>query len=118
MRFEGEYKNGEKWDGKGYNARDNSIFEIKQGNGFVREDIFFAPILFEGEYKNGKRNGIGKEYIDGFKIKFDGEFLNGYKISGKEYNDNGNLQFDGIYLYDKKIKGFEYYYDILFLFHF
>ena len=43
--FEGEYKNGKRWNGKG------------------KEVNIVDKILFEGEYKNGIRwNGIIKEY--------------------------------------------------------
>ena len=70
---------------------------------------------------NGKRNGKGKEYGYGGYLKFEGEFLNGYKKEGKgfndngkivfelerngkvkEYYDNGNLKFDGEYSNEKK----------------
>ena len=35
-----------------------------------------GEIIFEGEYLHGKRNGKGKEYLNG-KIIFEGEYLNG-----------------------------------------
>ena len=34
----------------------------------------------EGEYLNGKKNGKGKVYNFGDKIKFEGEYLDGNKI--------------------------------------
>ena len=34
-------------------------------------------LLFEGECRNGYRNGKGKEYGDGGKLEFEGEYLNG-----------------------------------------
>ena len=47
---------------------------------------------FEGEYLNWKRNGKGKEYING-KLIFEGEYLNGKRWNGigKEYNYKGKL---------------------------
>ena len=45
-------------------------------------------LLFEGEYKNEKRNGKGIEY-DGYNgtIMFEGEYLNGKRNGwGKDYN--------------------------------
>ena len=39
-------------------------------------------IIFEGEYLNGKRNGVRKEYYESEEIKFEGEYLNG-KRHGK-----------------------------------
>ena len=34
---------------------------------------------FEGEFKNGERNGKGKEYDDKGKLIFEGEYFNGKK---------------------------------------
>jgi len=34
-------------------------------------------LIFEGKYKNGKRNRKRKEYYDNIKLKFEGEYLNG-----------------------------------------
>ena len=65
-----------------------------------------------------KRNGKGKEYYNNGKIKFEGEYLNGNRLSGKgydyffdkliliiekdgkakEYFDYGGLKFEGEYL--------------------
>ena len=36
-------------------------------------------MIFEGEYKNGKRNGEGKEFYENGELKFEGEFFNGSK---------------------------------------
>ena len=40
-------------------------------------------LIFEGEYKNGLRNGKGKEYKDG-ELIYEGEYLNGLRISDIE----------------------------------
>ena len=49
-----------------------------------------------------KRNGKGKEYDpdDSFELAFEGDFLNGEKNGiGKEYKDiNGNIDYEGMYL--------------------
>ena len=59
--FEGEYLNGKKWNGKGYDKKHNVIYEIKNGNGFIKEITYAEGNLkFEGEYQNGERNGIRK----------------------------------------------------------
>ena len=60
--FEGEYLNGERWNGKG-------------------KEYFNDKLDFEGEYLNGKRSGKAKEYLDGILI-FEGEYLNGQKWNG------------------------------------
>jgi len=31
LEFEGEYLNGEKWQGKGYDAKGNIIYELNEG---------------------------------------------------------------------------------------
>ena len=54
-------------------------------------------LLYEGEYLNKKKNGIGKEYNEG-KIIFEGEFKNGKRNGkGKEYDIFKNLVFEGEY---------------------
>ena len=50
LKFEGEYLNGKKWNGKGKEYYDD------------------GKIKFEGEYLNGKKNGKGKEYYDNGKF--------------------------------------------------
>ena len=60
IKFIGEYKNGKKFTGKGYKYNVCS-YELKNGNGYVREyDMDY--LIFEGEYINGEKNGYGKEY--------------------------------------------------------
>ena len=89
---------GENGKGREYNILDNSL-------------------IFEGEYKNGKRNGKGKEYYDYFagKLKFEGEFLDGKRNGkGKEYSCfyYGTLISDCEYLNGQRNGKFkEYYYN-------
>ena len=67
--YEGEYiydggiYNDVKYNGKGYDENGCLIYEIIKGNGKVREYYYDGTLLFEGEYKNGRRNGIGKNMI-------------------------------------------------------
>ena len=61
LKFEGEYLNGKKWNGKGFNKNNEIEYEIKDGNGKVKE-YYNGKLKFEGEYLNGERNGKGKEY--------------------------------------------------------
>ena len=86
--------------------------------------------VYEGEYLNGEKNGLGKEYFLKNRKKFEGEYLNGkqwngkgYDIKGeviyeikdgkghiKEYYYNGELIFEGDYLNgEKNGRGTEYY---------
>ena len=80
LEYEGEFLYGRKWNGKGYDEKGNVIYELKNGNGKVREYDNAGNLLFEGEYSNGRRNGKGKEYSRG-KLIFEGEYLNGHKIN-------------------------------------
>ena len=97
-----------RWDGKGYDNNGNIIYELKNGQGMVK-DFPISEIRFEGEIYNGKRRK-GKEYIDNIII-FEGEYLNGKRNGkGKEFKWNGELEFEGEYLNDlKNGKGKIYY---------
>ena len=37
LKYEGEYLNGKRWNGKGYNKEGKIDFEIKEGNGKIKE---------------------------------------------------------------------------------
>ena len=65
--------------------------------------------IYEGEFKNGKKNGKCKEYDIDHELIFEGEYLDGQKWNGKgkEYfcgYNCGKLTFDGEYLNGKTIK--------------
>ena len=113
--FEGEYLNGNKWNGKLYNNTNNNFSELKNGEGYIKEYLLNSDrVIFEGEYLNGKRNGKGKEYHNNTKLKYDGYYLNGKRNGkGKEYNSNGNLIFEGDFINNFRIKGKEYVNGIL-----
>ena len=56
------------------------------------EEYSNDKLIYKDEYKNGKRNGKGKEYYDKFgDLIYKGEYLNGrcWSGKGKEYNYNG-----------------------------
>ena len=128
--FEGEYKNGKRWNGKVYDKNNNIISKIKDGKGFVIENItyyalkikleseylngeingihkeyLFDKLVFEGELLNDKKHGKGKAYDSNNKLIFEGEYLNGYQRKGKEYYADGNLEYEGEFLFDKKWDG-------------
>ena len=46
-------------------------------------------MIFEGEYKDGKRNGPGKVYKEG-KLIFDGIFLNEKGMDQEKYIEKVN----------------------------
>ena len=51
-------KKEKKWDGKGYDENGNEIYELNNGNGYVKE-YNNNELIFEGELLKGKRNGKG-----------------------------------------------------------
>jgi len=108
--FEGIFKNGKRWNGKGYNINNNEIaYEIKEGKGIIKEYDYEGKLIFEYEYLNGEFNGKGKEYNYEGKLIFVCEYLNGeFNGKGKEYNYKGECIFEGEYLYDFRLKGKEY----------
>ena len=74
--YEGDYLDGEKWNGKGKKYEDDNF-------------------IFEGEFLNGKQwNGIGKEYYIFDKVSFEGEYKNGKKWNGKGYDIDGNISYE------------------------
>ncbi len=101
--FEGEFKDGKIWNGKGYNLKNEIIYEIKEGKGYVKEYINYYDklLLIEGEYVNGERNGKGKKFHYNGNLEFEGEYKNGKIWTGKVYN----RRYGGIYEI-KEGKGF------------
>ena len=98
---------GKRWNGNGYNIKDNIEFEIKDGEGNIKEYNYYGKLEFEGEYKNGERNGQGKEYdIYYGKLVFEGEYKNGKRWTGKgkEYNNDGSLIYEGEYLNGERLE--------------
>ena len=82
MEYEGEFRYFRKWNGKGYDGNGNIIYELINGNGYVKEYNDDGELIFEGKYLNDKRNGKGKEYYKNGELKFEGEYLND-KRNGK-----------------------------------
>ena len=111
--FKGRYIiYGQNGIGKEYNGKnDRLIFEGEykngQRNGEGKEYATFG-LYFVGNYLNGKRHGKGVMINRSQKI-FEGEYLNGQRNGkGKEYHWNKNLRFEGEYLNDKEWNGTRY----------
>ena len=85
-------------------------YNIIEKDGTGKEyDLKTNKLIFEGEYKNRKKNGKGKLYNKDGKLIFEGEYLNNKKNGkGKEYYYNGKLIFEGEYLNNKKWYGIGY----------
>ena len=58
----------------------NLIILMEKG----RNMIIIYTLRFEGVYKNGKRNGKGKEYYNNDNLKFEGKFLDSKKWEEKD----------------------------------
>ena len=101
--FDGEFKNGYKLLGKGYDNDGNIIYEINNKLGKGKDYYYDGILQYEGEFIDGERNGIGKEYSEKGKLIFEGEYKkderNGY---GREYNSDDELEFEGEYINGKK----------------
>ena len=64
-------------------------------------------VIYEGEFLNDKKNGIGKEFNEYGRLTFEGEFLYNYRKKGKYYFYD-KLEFEGEFLFDKKFNGIGY----------
>ena len=104
LEFEGEYLNGKRWNGNGYDKKNNIVaYKLTDGNGYVKEYHVNGELKFEGEYLNGEKNGKGKEYNLMGMLRFEGEYLNGERNGkGKEYHFNGDLVFEGEFIKGKR----------------
>ena len=83
ISFEGEYLNGKKWNGKGYNTDTNIIYELINGKGKVKYydvDSYDSYLEFDCEYINGEKNGNCKDYYYNGNLKFESEYKDGKKM--------------------------------------
>ena len=89
------------WDGKGYDLDGKEIYEIKNGQGYKKLYSNNEFIYYEGEYKEGKKNGKGIEYNKqkGTSVykTFEGIFKNGELYEGKLGKDE-NIYYEGTFL--------------------
>ena len=99
---------------KEYNMETNKLIyegEYKKGKRDGKgKEYNNNELIFEGTYVKGKRNGIGKEYKDN-KLIYEGTYVNDKRWNGigKEYNNN-ELIFEGKYFDGKRWRGERYYY--------
>ena len=103
MSFEGEYLNGKIWEGKGYDKKNNIIFELKSEKVLIKDSDGYSNKLIV-DVNNEKWKGKGKQYDDEGILIFEGEFLYNYKIKGKYYV-NKQLEFEGEFRRNKKWNG-------------
>ena len=80
LKFEGEYYLNKKWNGKGYDKNGKIIYILNNGNGIIKKFHDNGMLKFEGEIKNGKKNGKGKEYDSEGNLIFEGIYINGKRF--------------------------------------
>jgi len=86
--------------------------ELEVKNGLITELKTYYPngdLLMEGTGKNGKLNGISKEFYEGGNIRAATEYKDGY-ISGRriEYRQNGKIYKEMFFENDSLIKEYAY----------
>ena len=62
-------------------------------------------MVFDGEYKFGKKHENAKEYNNEGILIFEGQFYYNERSKGIEYNKESKILFVGEYLYNKKYNG-------------
>ena len=111
-KYEGEYQYNKKWNGFLYDILGKNSYEIKSGNGKIKEFHENSNLCYEGEINDGIKNGFGKMFDEYGRLIYEGNFFNDMKNGeGKEYNQNGNLIFEGEFIDGKKGDGNIYKYN-------
>ena len=80
IKFEGEYLNGKRWNGKGYNHEGKEVFEIRNGEGLIKEYNYKGKLILEAEYKNGEISGKAKVHNNIENLEYEGGYLKGKKM--------------------------------------
>ena len=52
IKFEGEYLNGRRWEGKGYDNLKNIVYELKDGRGYLKGYYDNGKLMVLVKYKN------------------------------------------------------------------
>ena len=112
----------------GYDIKGNIAYELKNGNGHIKEYFESGKLKCEYEYLNGEKNGkeyeygeieCEKQYLNGklnglFKMNnlcsgVENEYLNDYENGkGKIFYKDDKYLFEGEYAQGMKIRGKEY----------
>ena len=95
IKFKGEFTEGKRKKGKGFNIKGEVVYEIKDGEGNIKQYDFRDKIEFEGEYKNCQYwNGKRNIYNNKGNIKIENFYTEGKINLKKEYNNKGELIFN------------------------
>ena len=112
FRFECQFKNGKAKYGTIYDKNNNKIYEgglkryLPNGKGIK----FEGEYKYEGNFKDGKLNGIGNIYDKNNNKIYEGEFKNG-NFNGLGILNINNKKYEGIFINNELIKGKLYYKD-------
>ena len=111
-KFEGDYNNNKRWNGIFYDINNKYKYELNSGKGFIKEYYENGCLAFEGEIRQGEKNGKGKLYDECGHLVFEGELENGIKKGkGILYDYRGNIIFEGEINNNEKISGKEFKYN-------
>jgi antitoxin component YwqK of YwqJK toxin-antitoxin module len=102
-------------DGKlnGYSFMFSSRGYIEEQSGFINNELEGKHFTYrygrpksEASYKNGKMDGIQREYYDNGKLQQETEFKNGIQDGVyKYYSDDGILRMSYVYKNGEKVEG-------------
>ena len=84
--------------------------EYKNGkrNGKGKEYNLEGQLEYEGDFKNGKRDGIGKLYSKGTILVYEGEYKNGKRNGKGKSFQKGKVVFEGEFIDEEIYKGKTY----------
>ena len=85
------------------NRKGKEYFCEYEERGYDDKD-WYTYLIYDGNYQNDKKNGKGKEYLYG-KLVFEGEYLDGKMWNGKAkiYGFGNKIEFEGEIINGKKI---------------
>jgi len=104
--FEGEYKNGKRWEGT-LNEYSKGVFDKKYKLVNYKDKTLHILLDEKKVKKEFDGNGFIREYKNN-KLIFEGEYKNWKRFKGKEFK-NKELIFEGEYNDEKRYKGREYW---------
>jgi len=96
-KFEAEFKNGDVYYRNYWNKKGEQL--LKEGNGlYINKFISLGQVwLIKTEYKNYKKNGKSKTFIDG-NLTLEAEYKDGQQHGkGLSYYDNGVIEEETVY---------------------
>ena len=111
-KFEGNYNEGKRWNGFIYDRKNDNKYKIENGNGLVKEFHENGNLYYDGEIRDGVKDGKGKIFDETGYLIYEGNFLNGIMHgNGKEYNKCGDLIYEGDFKNGKRNIGNIYIYN-------